>query len=270
MGILLLGFRPYVTNTVQYGHPFFPFMGRGGANHTERFRNYPADFRGKPPAQRLLISLFSRAQMDLTAPTRLKVPFSIAPGEEQAFYIAFPATGGFGPLFGGLLILYVITLAALLRASPRDGAGLGLLSVLIFISAVVNQEAWWVRYVPQLFALPALAALAALARGRGRLTRALGVVILGVLLLNLILVGYWYAFGQYVGNAALGYQLKSLSLYPGRLFVQFEECASNRIRLKRAGIDYIRVDSLEKTLAGSVRQERLRFSTTRITGDGIW
>lgn len=56
-GFFILGFNPYITNTVKFGHPFFPFYGK---NRLEYYmvHQLPANFSGKNRLNKLGLSLF--------------------------------------------------------------------------------------------------------------------------------------------------------------------------------------------------------------------
>jgi len=110
-------------------------------------------------------------------------------------------------------------------------------------SGLVNPEAWWARYAPQLWLVPLVPVWLSQAVGR-RLVAASGGVVLLILALNAALVGASYARFQTKMTSALRAQLVSLSHGASTpLVVHFGEFRSNRVRLRYAGIPYVEVNA---------------------------
>jgi hypothetical protein len=239
-GLLLVGFNPYVTNTFRNGNPFYPLAGPHAKDIVTA--NSPAYFPTMNRFEKLFVSTFARTEnVAAPQPAHWKWPFTMNKEELKAVWLD-TRIAGFGPLFGGAVILSLILLAA---AWPLDKkttlvfTGLGLL---IVCSALVNPEAWWARYVPQLWLLPVLCAMLGLAINN-RPQRILGLAIVLALCLNLYLVSGAYFHQQRQDNAIIKNQLAAMRA-AHHVLVSFRSDYSNRVRLTEAGVHYREVASL--------------------------
>ena len=155
LGTFFLGYDPYVLNTFFHGNPFWPM--------DERFiqiaqEPMPVQWYDKSPATRFLLSAFSEAY--LSRDYNLKVPFVITGADAKAFLEIGPRAGGFGPFYGGALLLSVL---GLIVAAPKalgnrvalgSGAALFLLIGTVLLSPVSHEA----RYVVQAPLIPIAAA----------------------------------------------------------------------------------------------------------------
>jgi hypothetical protein len=157
-GTLLLGFDPYVRNTLEEGHPFYPIA---GSHPVDLLTPHQASsFLRQPRAVRLLVSVFARSSEGSQAP-ELKAPWSVRADELEAVSFADTRIGGFGPLFGAALLGALLLLPLLRR---RLTPVVLLAGGAILLGTLVNPGLWWARYVPQFWLLPAgVLALAAVA-----------------------------------------------------------------------------------------------------------
>lgn len=104
LGIFLVGYNPYITNTVKCGNPFYPLAGKGALKIIEP--NMPANFLAMNRFEKLFTSIFSKSEnVQTPRMTEFKLPFTISKSELHAFGIPDVRIGGFGPLFGGAVIL---------------------------------------------------------------------------------------------------------------------------------------------------------------------
>ena len=97
----------------------------------EYLMNYqmPKDFYGANHLKRLMISIFSKSE-NIRAPNSasFKYPFTVSRRELRSFVGADTRVGGFGPLFGGAIILgLVIILLALLLDLKKAVIAVGIL-----------------------------------------------------------------------------------------------------------------------------------------------
>src|SRR5271166_956284 len=89
IGVLVIGFRPYVTNVRDHGH----LVDLGPEGNVGR----PYGFRALPPPAMLVASVFARTEVD--ADPHLKLPVVVRPRELLSMGAPDPRLGGFGPLF---------------------------------------------------------------------------------------------------------------------------------------------------------------------------
>jgi len=190
LGLVVIGFNPYVTNTLRNGHPFYPLAGEGSRDVVAPFT--PSSFRTMNRIQSALVSYFSKSAENSSSriSTDLKVPFTFTGEELAKFSEPDVAIGGFGPLFGGTLLLgLLIALLGLRYSLSRTLVVLGAL-LIVLISVFINPAAWWARYVPQFWAVPVLLALLGLSLPGKRLVHGISWAVAAALALNVLLVAY--------------------------------------------------------------------------------
>jgi hypothetical protein len=164
VAVVLVGYQPYVTNLLTKGNPFYPAVGRDeAANRATRgqFEIWaPREFMAMNRVEKLTRSLLAKSSGAESMP-RWKVPFTIDKQELYIFFNTEPRYGGFGPLFGSILMLTLIVFP-FARARMHwkvwsMGAGLATAVILVVL---VNPEAWWARLSPQLWLVPVILATA--------------------------------------------------------------------------------------------------------------
>lgn len=185
------GFPTYVTNTIDHANPIYPIAfssGGAAAAGTDAEtsaglasiasapavsvnimgdNNLPVGYAGKPWWYTLFYSLFCGMNNNfpegVAHADMLKVPFTIT--ELEAQQLQAPAydlrLGGWGPLFGGILIVaLVVYVANVVILWKRHRAlslyAIGLLVFVVVLLAVVPTS-WWARYSPYLYLVPVLA-----------------------------------------------------------------------------------------------------------------
>jgi len=147
------GYAPYITNLRKGEHIFYPVMG------AQRFdimtRMTPKALGERSPLAKLAISLASETANSCQncQAGRLKLPFTVRLAEAWGATFPDPRTGGFGPLFSAALLLSAVLLIQAWRTAAVSAALMGSLIVLIG-STLINPEAWWARYAPQLWLVP--------------------------------------------------------------------------------------------------------------------
>ena len=147
VAVAVVGFHPYVTNLVNKGNPFY---GVSGVEEPLA----PQAFMGKDRVRQLVYSLFSKSDRRSERMPRLKIPFAIDGSEIDAFSRGDVIYGGFGPLFGSVLLLVIAAVVFLFKSKRLIllytfiGAGI------ILVSALVTSGVWCARLAPQLWLLP--------------------------------------------------------------------------------------------------------------------
>lgn len=248
VGVFLVGYSPYVTNALAYGHPLHPVLGDHRIDDLIS-KEMPGGFHAMNRFEKLAVSLFS-ASANIKAPDTpaLKWPFTFAATELTTFHY-YPDTrvAGFGPLFSGALVLAGLVLLLALVLRLRGVATLGAVVLLVLVSVFVNSEAWWARFVPQLWMVPLLALLplffprlftpGRVSRSLAKLLRYAGYGLAATLLFNLLLVVPLYVAGQSVVSRELRGQLEALAHHPQPVEVYFE-FKSARVRFEEWDIPY--------------------------------
>ena len=228
------GFDPYVTNTRERGHPFWPLAGRDTID--VMLAQYPAGFERMGRVRKLAISLLAIPDDGPRGLVpRLKVPFGVGAGEDVAFRVADVRLGGLGPWFSGALCLSLALAGLSLAAGARRAApALGAAGVLL-ASVLVNPECWWARYAPQLWLVPIALALAPAARFP-RAAALLRRCTLLALAADAGFVAACYLQKAVPSEAALRQELRALA--GTRIAVEVHTLLAIRYRLADAGIAF--------------------------------
>lgn len=146
VGMCGLGYHPYVTNTAGWGNPFYPLI---GSSVDIMSSNTPQLYEGSGRIVNFIKSLFYT--YDGAAVWIPGVTDSL-----NDYVIAFDRRiAGFGPFFVyilvGSVVLFVLCRKQLL---PEKARPMAILAVLLFLGCFFFEQAWWMRYVPFLWAVP--------------------------------------------------------------------------------------------------------------------
>ncbi len=152
-GTLFFGFDPYVKHLMNGQNLVYPVLGE---NHYDIMNsNPPKGFENKTGIGKYFISLFSKTANDHEEQYELKFPFTVYKSEFESLSNADIRLGGFGVLFGGILILSVA--AALLSAIryKHKMKAEALIALAAFIGlGLFFPEAWWARYASYTYYIP--------------------------------------------------------------------------------------------------------------------
>jgi 4-amino-4-deoxy-L-arabinose transferase-like glycosyltransferase len=245
LGISLFGYHPYITNTLHYGHPFYPLGGSGKVDIMTK--NMPLDFQDDNRFEKLFRSLFSKSAnigSSYTKETsRLKIPFIFYGSQElSAFRDENTRVGGFGVLFGSAIIVSLITGLTALRIDLKKTLLAFLIAGIILVSALINPEAWWARYVPQLWLIPMIFIILTLQiREKCATVNFWRSSIICLLALNIYLVSCVYLHHNFSTTRQIQYQLTSFAKNNVTLLIDFSYFWSDRIRLQEQGVKFIEV-----------------------------
>jgi hypothetical protein len=150
------GYHPFVTNTIDKGHPFFPAVENPEVNFFSE-SNYPANFLGLNRFQKFFISLYSESGWVRTPDkTVFKAPFTF--NGLGNYGNGIPDIGAFGPIFqeAFTLAFLIFLLGFFLVKDKKYLVFLFSLSILFVISFFINKEAYIFRYIPHFWILTIL------------------------------------------------------------------------------------------------------------------
>lgn len=242
IGIFIVGFDPYVTNSIDHGTPLYPVF---GSDFDILMLNNPSDFQNTNPFGNLFRSVFSHSMAGVTNFT-YRIPFVINVEDLQAFQTPDVRLSGFGPLFSGAIVLCIFNLLQFLRSNGycmlknQFRSILSFIVVFLMISVLINPSSWWARFVPQLWLIPLFLSLSFFAVERkSRLLYYLNHLFILVLAVNVLLISSVYLYSQIEITEAMHEQFGHLpSINKGDIQIKFQETYSNRIRFNEKNIVY--------------------------------
>ncbi len=256
LGAVIIGWNPYMTNLIFYGHPFYPLYGAGDKNMDIMTLNFPVGFAQLGMLSKLALANLAESSngFDNVAPA-LKIPFALRPAELAPFaYGADVRIGGFGPWFSGICALAIAVLSALLF---RGGQAAALLfCAALMLTVLINPEAWWARYAPQFWLIPAVLAFAAL-KNSSLFLRSVGAALLTVMMVNIVLVGYAYGLGNHYATLAYKQEAAKLAARPEPVKFFFGVFNSNEERFKKLAVPYEIADGAAQAEIESFRYRYL-------------
>jgi len=275
IGVALLSGGAYVTNAFRHGHPLYPVLGPDSITIVDA-----------PPHSRfqaLAASIFLPSQ--LTFDDRetveilqnwkgLKPPFTFDRDELSVFFDPNVRIGGWGPLFGGVVILSLLLLGVTTVRRPRCAVWLVIAVAPIVLSVLVNPICWKARYAPQSWIVPPILAAMTLAfrygtrspsetevnasgestvgRNRPCAPRRVETVLASAVLLtaacNSMLVAWIHVPGVIAHSAPLKARLLELGQRRHELELNLDPFRSNRVRLAELGIEFTEVDDYRNNL----------------------
>ena len=148
--IALCNINPLFTNIAEGKHPGYPLVGEGKIDIIRGYQ--PHTFEKFNRFEKMFYSVFSKTLNGFNREySEFNVPFMKTFGESNMIYDIKLA--GFGPYFGGILILcalYFIIHYKELRMYPKFFLAI----IFVFGSVLINPEAWWARYAPHLWFVP--------------------------------------------------------------------------------------------------------------------
>lgn len=264
IGVLVVGYQPYLTNLHDYGNPCYPLLGRRTVDIISN--QVDGALLRHSRFERLLLSLFSATQNNLQ-PLQRKYPFELRKAEQDD-YRYDTRIGGFGPWFGPILLLGLIAFLAFALVEwrrfrlPILHALVALLT--IFLCVLLFPENWWARYVPMLWLVPLVTVGLLLCLPCARGWRIAGGLLVLLLAGNLWFSAIYWLIVLFGYNRQAAEQLHALAaasrLTPFSVQFQFHP---HRIRLEEAGVRFVEVSSIDE----SRPHENLFFTKTLLAAE---
>lgn len=257
VAVFFVGSSSYVKNTLTNGHPFYPLAGEGKVDIITS--NTPTGLRDLNRLEKLYVSIFSETNNEFDTEPKTKFPLSIT--KEEVAYAAGIDTriGGFGPLFGFIILMTLcLALVNYRKIDKRDVWPFGIVMSVIILSILINPETWWARYVPQLWLIPFLFVLLIM---KNKIKSYVMYIILLAYSLNIIIIGYESMKSLSDRQSIIEEQLITLKEYSADqpLLIELGVFKANRARLIENGIEFNEVDSIE----GCQNVVQLVYSSTK-------
>lgn len=254
IGILFVGFNPYITNFSSKGNPLYPAMGEDAYNYVET--NTPENYWSLKPPIRLLASIFSQSSLARGKGKfgALKLPITISQREIESFRQTNIKVGGFGALFGLAFLLSVFGFIYYQFNWPHLQERLVSLSVitLIFGFAAIIPTSSVARYVPFVWWIPCIIILLLFTQ-KSIVMNIIGSLIIIIVITNNFLVGAYYYPYNFKQSKQLEKQLNDLShTIISPLHVNFGHFGSTKVKLNKYNIPYNEVFTDDECKDGKI------------------
>jgi hypothetical protein len=254
IGILFVGFNPYITNFSAKGHPLYPAMGEDAYNYVET--NIPENYWSLKPPTRLLASIFSESSLAKGKGKFgvLKLPITISQSELESFRQTNIKVGGFGALFGLAFLLSVFGFIYYQFNRLHIQEKLVSLSVitLIFAFAAIIPTSSVARYVPFVWWIPCVIVLLLFTKKTITMNVIGSLVIITVIINNLMVGAYYYPYNL-KKSVQLDKQLNDLShTISSPLHVNFGQFGSTKVKLNKYNIPYNEVFTDDECKDGKI------------------
>jgi hypothetical protein len=237
-GVAGMGYHPYVQNTVEKGHPFYPIAGKNKIDIAKAHTS--PDFNAKCRLGKFAISLFSRTETKSITffEPEPKMPFTFTAREMYCASDPQVRVGGMGVLFSGIflftsLLAIVYLIFSFTLDTPRMLTS-GLVITGIFATIFINPEPWWARYIAQIWWFPVLMIVECLQDSR-RFFRGAAHTLILLMVVNQGIFLLQSKKRITEANAAISNTLELLKQNQ-KVEVSFHMMQSNKIRLQEAGI----------------------------------
>jgi hypothetical protein len=245
----LVSINPYITNTIYKGSPLYPIISREGFDKIQTMESQAsADFNKKDRFTRFFYSLFGKTASLIEGIPQLKIPFTFSLDEFSSFTNPCPRSGGFGPLFSGVVLTSLLLFIYYFRFIFNKINTLYFLSAMLIL-VFVNSESWWARLSPHFYFM--IVSLLIILVLSGLLPKKILYFSFAVLFINSFLVFLSASLIELSGEIKLARQVAILRAEKvEKLKVVFcpvvefnkvklkEYTASNKIRIEEYGFSY--------------------------------
>ncbi|MCI8331059.1 MAG: hypothetical protein HFE04_03035 [Bacilli bacterium] len=188
VGIMVVGLSTYPKNLKNNSHPFYPIYGENSIDIMEG--NTPNEIKNKNRFERFLIANFSETHnsMELDYKYKIKIPFTFKI-EELKYYIGPDVRiGGFGVLFSGILIISILIILKEIKKQKQKTTIYLMPIIGTIILITILKDAWWARYIPQLYIIPIIALILNKNKEETKKQKITNIALIVLLTINTILI----------------------------------------------------------------------------------
>jgi hypothetical protein len=248
IAVLIAGFNPYVTNTVNAGHPFYPLAGKNKVDAIVHMT--PGTLKAHHGFGKFVASNFSRCDNYVETDKRTveyKIPFTFSIRELKIFQSEGIRLGGLGPLWSGIFFLTVVFLV-IVTAGLKGPDRLYLLALVACVAGTVaiNPAAWWARFIPQLWLLPVIVFAFLFFAQKKYTFRLIGKTAVIVLIANSALIAGVYFYSVYAANRTANRIFDDLRKNTTPVFVYLDIFSPNEKKLEANNISFVRVNQINE------------------------
>lgn len=199
VGVIVIGFNPYIQNTVEQGNPFYPLL---GGNVDIMTGNTPAIFKESNRVTNFFKSMFSIGDM----------PWAYLNGKFNLYeclkcYSVDSRVNGFG-----LLMLPIVLSGVVLMFCNKASWRWWIVYIFCIIMSFSFEQSWWARYVPFVWALVIIPVLNYAADNNGisnMLKKGLAIGVFSLVLINASLATAVSLMARYSYTSYINYIIKS-------------------------------------------------------------
>jgi hypothetical protein len=246
----VVGYFPYMINMLKYHDILYPGL---PMLKSEALKFTPPRFRNTNQLSKFFISFFSHTDnlhLSVTKDPQIKpkIPFTL--NKTDVFnaskpYVVFIA--GMGPFFSGICLAAIAVFGFWLwrLKNRKDALPIIIMSGAILFSVLIISEAWYARYVPQLWFLPFILLIASETYRTQTLNRLRNTLyLLALVNISFCLASFPYV---YYKTAQIKYELQQLKASNQTIPVEFTYFTSNRARFTEYGIPFREVQLPDST-----------------------
>jgi hypothetical protein len=244
IAVAFLGVNPYIFNTLNFGHPFYPLAGRNSINFMSE--NTPEEYKQLNKIEKIAAASFL---LDTDKGDVLpRIPFQLDYWDFKLLKYTDIRVEGFGPFFMEITAIALMVSLIILfdkNISTRKKLNFVLASVIILISVYVIPESWWARYVPQLYLLTIIPVVIIFSSVKSR--QFFAQLLLFFLLLNSVYIGSIYLKGSITHTKLINDKLHEIVQEATDIYV-YKNIGfhNNTRRLKENNINYTTVETQEE------------------------
>ena len=237
----VVGYFPYMINILQYHDMLYPGL---PVLKSEAAKFTPPRLKNKNQLSKFYISFFSHTDnvhLSLVKDPVItyKIPFTF--NKTDIFNASKPYVvliAGMGPFFSGIFLcsLFIFGYWFWRLKNRKQAVPVIILAGTILFSILIISEAWYVRYVPQLWFFPVILLMASELNP----DRIIGRIRNGLYILMVVNISFCFASFPYVYYKTLQikYELDQLKASKQTIPVEFTYFTSNRARFFEYGIPF--------------------------------
>lgn len=257
VGMAVVGYNPYVTNTIYKSNPLYPAIGTDRLKYANDRSETPKNIVDRNRFVRLGYSIFGRPGnqpyvREEGKDARLMWPFTATPADMAYYRFHETRVSGFGPFFSGAFLFSIALGIWLLCRAGTSRLAMILIALTIAGSVLISPQLWWPRFGPQLWLLPIVPVIFAFAKPTSRGTLAAAWGLAALLAVNALTVAAIHLTWETRASYTLRQQLTDLH-QSGRTirinFLNFELATQQRLKLW--GVPYQQVDRKQKIINGT-------------------
>ena len=243
MALVVIGYQTYMKNTIEHGHPFYPFRGKNSVQDSTSV--LAMDYKKGNRIINFIKSNFASTTYNqaYTQHLNYKIPFTVSRYELERFAFAGVMIGGFGVWFSGVVVISLTMLIWLTFKNRRkifsDYFPIYFFIAVIFASVLINPYAYIARYVSQYYLIPFAVLLYwwFTYKRKGFIFY----LIIAVMGINSLLIS-GYSYYNLIVSKKVKEQMKEMKAKNKTLLVNFHNHTSKRALFEEYGIPYRTVD----------------------------